>query len=473
MKPLNNSTIGQRKELPVKILQFGEGNFLRAFVDWIIDKLNAETDFNGGVTVVQPIKDGMVKMLNDQDGLYHVWLNGLSQGKQVDEKRLITSIVGGVNPYDDYQAYLKLGEAPDLRFVFSNTTESGIVFESSDTSVETLPAGFPGKLTALLYHRYKHFNGDSDKGLIIIPCELIDKNGTNLQRIILKYADHFGLPEGFKNWINESNYFCNTLVDRIVPGYPRESIKQVQEELQFEDNLVVKAEPFYLWVIEGDDVVKQEFPTEQLGMQVKFVKDQTPYRTRKVRILNGAHTSIVCRAYLEGLRTVEEVTLDPKMNGFLERIIYDEIIPTLDLPESELKEFANAVIERFKNPFIRHELMSITLNSISKFKVRVLPSILEFKARFNKWPDHLLQSFAALFVFYKGEWRGEQIAVNDSQEVLDTLKGAWQDGQFDLKSILSNTTLWDQDLTKLEGLANQVQNNINELLEKERQPVQK
>lgn len=473
MKPLNNSTIGQRKELPVKVLQFGEGNFLRAFVDWIIDKLNTETDFNGGITVVQPIKEGMVKMLNDQDGLYHVWLNGLSQGKQVDEKRLITSIIAGVNPYEDYQGYLKIGESEDLRFVFSNTTESGIVFESSDITVDTLPSGFPGKLTALLYHRYKYFKGDSSKGLIIIPCELIDKNGTNLKRIILKYADHFGLPEGFSTWINESNYFCNTLVDRIVPGYPRESIKQVQEELQFEDNLVVKAEPFYLWVIEGDDIVKKEFPTEQLEMQVKFVKDQTPYRTRKVRILNGAHTSIVHRAYLEGLRTVEEVTQDSAMNGFLENIIFDEIIPTLDLPESELKEFANAVIERFKNPFIRHELMSITLNSISKFKVRVLPSILEFKVRFNKWPDHLLQSFAALFVFYKGEWRGEEIALNDSHEILDILKSAWQGGEFDLQAIMSNTSLWDQDLTKYAGLVEQVKNNITVLLEKEKQPVQK
>ncbi len=317
MKALNNDTIDKRPTYPVKILQFGEGNFLRGFVDWVIDHLNTATDFNAGICVIQPIKEGMVKMLNDQDGLYHVWLNGLSKGENVDETRLITSIVKGINPYDDYQAYLKLAENNELRFIFSNTTESGIVFESKDTTLDELPSGFPGKVTALLYHRFKHFNGDKNKGLIIIPCELIDKNGATLKATILQYARHFNLPQEFSEWINSANYFCNTLVDRIVPGFPRDSIQEIQERLQYEDNLVVKAEPFYLWVIEGDDQVKKEFPTAKMDMQVKFVTDQSPYRTRKVRILNGAHTSIVHRAYLEGLRTVEEVTKDPAMSKFL------------------------------------------------------------------------------------------------------------------------------------------------------------
>lgn len=469
MNPLNNNTIEKRKALPVKVLQFGEGNFLRAFVDWIIDKLNEETDFNGGICVVQPIKEGLVQMLNEQDGLYHVWLNGISHGQKINEKRLITSILRGINPYNDYNSFLKLAENDELRFVFSNTTESGIVFESSDKSIEQLPAGFPGKLTVLLYQRFKYYNGAANKGLIIIPCELIDKNGANLKAAILQYAKHFQLPQEFTNWINTSNYFCNTLVDRIVPGYPKESILQVQQELQYEDKLVVKAEPFYLWVIEGPDLVKKEFPTEELGLQVKFVKDITPYRTRKVRILNGAHTSIVHRAYLEGLRTVEEVINNSKMNSFLEAIIFKEIIPTLDLPESELVEFANDVLERFNNPFIRHELISITLNSISKFKVRVLPSILEYRNRFNKWPENLLQSFAALLVFYKGDWKNEKIQLNDSEEVLSLLKNAWKGKTFDLEGILSNSSLWGENLTQLNGLTEQVQLNINKLLEKEKQ----
>ncbi len=467
MKLLNNDTIDKRPSYPIKILQFGEGNFLRGFVDWVIDHLNTATDFKAGVCVIQPIKEGMVKMLNDQDGLYHVWLNGLSKGESVDETRLISSIVKSVNPYDDYQAYLKLAENDALRFIFSNTTESGIVFESSDKSLEELPSGFPGKVTALLYHRFKHFNGDKNKGLIIIPCELIDKNGATLKATVIQYAEHFNLPKEFSEWINSANYFCNTLVDRIVPGYPKESIQEIQERLKYQDQLVVKAEPFYLWVIEGDDIVKEEFPTEKLGLQIKFVNDLSPYRTRKVRILNGAHTSIVHRAYLEGLRTVEEVTKDPNMSKFLENIIFEEIIPTLDLPKSELEEFANDVLERFRNPFIRHELISITLNSISKFKVRVLPSILEYHNRFNKWPAHLMQSFAALLVFYKGQWKGESIKLNDSEEVLNTLKKAWEQEPFALESILSNKSFWDQDLTKLEGFAEQVRKNVDELLEKE------
>ncbi len=466
MQLLNNNTIDSRPEYPVKVLQFGEGNFLRGFVDWVIDHLNTATDFNGGICVIQPIKEGMVKMLNEQNGLYHVWLNGLSKGEKINDTRLITSIVDGINPHDDYHAYLKLAENDHLRFIFSNTTESGIVFESSDTSIDQLPSGFPGKVTALLYHRFKHFKGDKNKGLIIIPCELIDKNGATLKATILQYADHFNLPKEFSEWLHSANYFCNTLVDRIVPGYPKESIEQIQEKLGYKDNLVVKAEPFYLWIIEGDDIVKEEFPTDKLDMQVKFVKDQSPYRTRKVRILNGAHTSIVHRAYLEGLRTVEEVTKDPAMSKFLEHIIYEEIIPTLDLPKSELEEFANDVLERFRNPFIRHELISITLNSISKFKVRVLPSILEYHNRFNKWPAHLMQSFAALLVFYKGQWKGESIKLNDSDEVISTLKSAWEKDQFDLESILSNKSFWDQDLTELNGFTKQVRINIEELLKK-------
>jgi tagaturonate reductase len=413
----------------------------------------------------------MVDLLNEQNGLYHVWLNGLSHGKQVDEKRLITSVIAGINPYKDYASFLKLGESEELRFIVSNTTEAGIAFDASDRSIDSLPASFPGKLTALLYHRYKHYKGDNAKGLIIIPCELIDKNGENLKAMILKYAQHFNLDNGFSKWIEEANYFCNTLVDRIVPGYPKESIQEVQQAIGYEDKLVVKAEPFYLWVIEADDIVKQEFPTEKLGMQVKFVKDQTPYRTRKVRILNGAHTSIVHRAYLEGLRTVEEVTKDPKMSDYLNNIIFEEIIPTLDLAESELKEFADAVIERFKNPFIRHELMSITLNSISKFKVRVLPSILEYQKRHQQWPEHLLQSFAALFVFYRGEWKGEKIAVNDSKEMLEIFQKAWSGGQFDLEGILSNANLWDTDLTQHNELVEKIRTNMDALLETEKHSI--
>ncbi|UII23401.1 tagaturonate reductase [Fulvivirga ligni] len=470
MKPLNEQTAGIQKNHPVKVLQFGEGNFLRAFVDWVIDILNEKADFNGGIHVVQPIEQGMVNMLNDQDCLYHVLLQGIQNGETIDDKRLITSINSASNPYEDYKAYLQLGENPDLEFVISNTTEAGIRFDESDKRMDSLPDSFPGKLTALLYHRFKHFNGAADKGLTLIPCELIENNGVNLKKAILQYAEHWALSNEFISWIESSNKFCNTLVDRIVPGYPRENIKEIQAELGFEDNLVVKAEPFLLWVIDAPEGVKEAFPTHKTDLDVLFVKDITPYRTRKVRILNGAHTSLVPVAYLHGVRTVRESVEDDYTGEFIKETIFDEIVPTLDLPQEELEKFANAVLERFQNPFIRHELISIALNSTSKYKVRVLPSVLEYYNRKNSLPHHLVHALAALIVFYKGEWRDEKIALNDSADVMEFFGQIWNGDQEQIaQKVLSNTALWDTDLTKVEGLESELQTEINSLVKAEKE----
>lgn len=465
MKPLNRHTAGITASHPVKVLQFGEGNFLRGFVDWIIDTLNEKAGFSGSVKIIQPIERGIVHLLNQQDGLYHVLLNGIQGGKETQETRLITCVSGALNPYDDYAAYLALAENPELEFIISNTTEAGIAFEEADQSMETLPGSFPGKLTALLYHRFKHFNGAADKGLAMIPCELIEKNGAALRETVLQYAKHWNLPEAFATWINDSNAFCNTLVDRIVPGFPKDDIKEIQENLGFEDNLVVKAEPFHLWVIEAPEHVKAAFPTEKAGLQVKFVPDLTPYRSRKVRILNGAHTALVPVAYLQGLRTVRDAVEDAQTGPFIREAIFQEIIPTLDLPEAELNQFANDVIERFQNPFIRHELISIALNSISKYKVRVLPSVLEYKNRTGELPDKLLFALAALILFYKGAWRGEQIPLNDTPEVLAFFEQAWQSESAAevVNKVLSNTAFWDQDLTQVAGLAEKVTAQVAQL----------
>lgn len=454
MQPLNRQTANITTQHPVKVLQFGEGNFLRAFVDWIIDILNEKTDFNGSVELVQPINNGIVHLINQQEGLYHVLLEGIQAGQATQETRLITCVTGGLNPYDDYQAYLQRGENPDLEFIISNTTEAGICFEENDKNADTIPSSFPGKLTALLYRRYQHFNGASDKALTIIPCELIEKNGENLRNTVLQFARHWNLPEGFTNWITNDTIFCNTLVDRIVPGFPKDNIKEIQQELGYEDNLVVKAEPFHLWVIEGPASVAQAFPTHKADLQVKFVEDQTPYRTRKVRILNGAHTALVPVAYLQGLRTVREAVEDQTAGTFIKQAIFEEIIPTLDLPKEELEQFANDVIERFQNPFIHHELLSIALNSASKYKVRVLPSVLEFQARKGKLPQRLLHSLAALILFYKGEWNGEQIPLNDTEEVLAAFKAAWQQPTTEetVHAVLSNPDLWGTDLTHVSGM---------------------
>lgn len=465
MKPLNRNTASLQKKLPVKVLQFGEGNFLRGFVDWIIDLMNEKAGFGGSVVVVQPIEQGLIKLLNEQDGLYHVLLNGIQGGKPTKEIRLISAISDSLNPYQDYKQFLQLGENPDLEFIISNTTEAGIAFDETDNKPDTLPSSFPGKLTTLLYHRFKHFNGAADKAVTIIPCELIEKNGDALRAAVLKYADYWNLPEEFTFWIEKNTTFCNTLVDRIVPGFPRETIKAIQQEIGYEDKLVVKAEPFHLWVIEGPAHLKEKFPAEKAGLQVKFVDDQTPYRTRKVRILNGAHTALVPVAYLHGLRTVRDAVEDPETGSFIKEAVYQEIIPTLDLPQEELEQFAGDVIERFQNPFIRHELISIALNSISKYKVRVLPSVLEYRKRYGKLPQRLLFSLAALILFYKGEWQDEKIALNDAPEVLDFFTEAWktEDAEAVVAKVLRNTSFWGQDLSKIEGLQALVTQQVQQL----------
>ncbi|HKZ38529.1 MAG TPA: tagaturonate reductase [Chryseolinea sp.] len=464
LKKLNQTTTPNVIR-PVKILQFGEGNFLRAFVDWIVDILNEKTDFNGAIEIIQPINRGMTDMVNKQDGLYHVVLKGVQQGKVFSETRLVTCVSKAINPYEDFESFLTTAENPDLKFIVSNTTEAGIAFHASDSSPATLDESFPGKLTQLLFHRFKFFNGNKERGLIFLPCELIESNGNTLKETILRYAGLWKLPEDFKHWITSYNQFCNTLVDRIVPGFPKETIHEIQQSIGYEDNLVVQAEPFHLWVIEGPESLQQQFPATEAGLQVKFVKDLTPYRTRKVRILNGAHTTLVPVAYLTGIRTVKDSIDDQNIGTYIRNVIFNEIIPTLDLPADELTQFANDVIERFQNPFIKHELLSIALNSISKFKVRVLPSVLEFKKRTGKLPVGLLYSLAALIRFYKGEWQGDTIPLNDSPEVLDFFKMAWQEQDVEkvVQKVLSNESFWGQDLTQVDGLANQVTKSLKQI----------
>ncbi|HYG18622.1 MAG TPA: tagaturonate reductase [Ohtaekwangia sp.] len=467
LSKLNRATAGVAQTRPVKILQFGEGNFLRAFADWIIDMMNERTGFNGAIHIVQPIPQGMGGMVNEQEGLYHVVLNGIRDGLPSRETRLITSVAGVVNPFEDYQEFLRLGENPDLKFVLSNTTEAGIIFSGSDASPDTLPGTFPGKLTVLLHHRYRFFSGAADKALIIMPCELIDKNGDALRNAILQYVAHWNLPEGFRDWISNHTVFCNTLVDRIVPGFPRDNIADIHQSTGYDDKLVVMAESFHLWVIEGTGLNKV-FPADAAGLQVKFVNDMTPYRTRKVRILNGAHTALVPVAYLHGLRTVKDAVEDAYTGDFITKAIEEEIIPTLDLSADELRQFGRDVIERFRNPFIRHELMSIALNSVSKYKVRVLPSLLQYVALKKQLPPRLVLSLAALIRFYKGSWGSEIIDLNDTADVLDFFRQVWQ--QTSLETVahqtLSNVSFWDQDLTQVPGLTQAVVEHLSRMEKK-------
>jgi len=454
IKKLNRANAGVSISRPIKVLQFGEGNFLRAFVDWIIDILNEKSDFNGAIQIIQPIQQGMINLINDQNGLYHVILNGLMNGKKVNETRLITSVAGAMSPYQDFNKFLQLAENPDLQFIVSNTTEAGISFDAKDLSPTQLPNSFPGKLTALLYHRFLFFKGDPKKSLIIMPCELIDRNGSALKATILQYIKQWQLSQDFNNWIETHTTFCNTLVDRIVPGFPKENISEIHNQLGYSDNLVVTAEPFLLWVIEAPQKVRAQFPAEKTNLQIKFVSDLSAYRTRKVRILNGAHTAMVPVAYLMGFRTVRESIEDKVIGDYIRRVIYNEVIPTLDLPDEELKQFADDVLERFQNPYIKHELISIALNSISKFKTRVLPSILEYASRKHQLPPNLVFSLAALIRFYKGDFNGVNIPLQDSPDVLDFFGAVW--GKESLTEIsnlvLGNESFWGLNLNKISGL---------------------
>ena len=462
MNVLNRITV-QADSYTERILQFGEGNFLRAFANWMIHEMNHHANFDAGTVVVQPIANGLIKTLNDQDGLYTLYINGIKNGEVLSERKVIDCIKRGINPYEDYDAYLANAENPNLRFVISNTTEAGISYNPEDKLDDAPQASFPGKLTALLYKRFHFFNGASEKGLIVIPCELIDRNGDNLKKIVLQYAIDWNLGKDFISWINNYNIFCNTLVDRIVPGYPRDKMDTITKELGYIDNLVVEGEQFHLWVIEAPDSVKNEIPAKTCGLNIVFTNNMEPYRTRKVRILNGAHTSLVPVSYLYGIDKVRESLEDEVVGKFIQDAIFEEICPTLDLPEQELIQFSNAVLERFRNPYLEHDLISISLNSISKYKTRVLPSVLEYIKRENALPKRLLFSLAALIAFYRGDRNGVNIPIKDDQSVLDFFAAQWV--AFDVndiaKATLQNIDFWGQDLTQFNGLLEEVTTSLN------------
>ncbi|MDD2362232.1 MAG: tagaturonate reductase [Oscillospiraceae bacterium] len=415
--------ISSKPARPERIIQFGEGGFLRGFFDWMLQRLCDGDEYNGSVVVVQPIEKGKIDILNRQNGLYTHFIRGV----EGVESGIIDVISRCINPYQDYLGYLALADNPDFRIIVSNTTEAGIEYRPDDKPTDSPPKSFPAKLTALLYRRFQ--NGLN--GFIILPCELIERNGGKLKEIVLNYASDWQLGGDFTEWINNQNHFCNTLVDRIVTGYPKDE----NLNLGYVDDMVNTSEYFHLWVIEGDKQLANELPFERVGLNVIWTHNLEPYRTRKVRILNGAHTAMVPYALLRGLDTVKSCMDNPEMLKFVKGCIYDEIIPTLDLPHEQLTEYAESVLKRFSNPYINHYLSSIALNSVSKFKVRVLPSILEYIKKTRKIPQNLIMSFGKLIKFYKTG------LPNDSPDIISFMKSA------SVAQILANTTLWEQDLT--------------------------
>ena len=450
-------------DAPEKVMQFGEGNFLRAFADDFIDIANERAGFNGKVVMVQPISSGLSELINKQEGLYTLYLRGNEKGRKVDDKRVISCCSRALNPYGEWDKVLELARSKDLEIIVSNTTEAGIVHESESKFEQTPPISFPAKLTRVLYERFKA----GLEGVIILSCELIDNNGKELLKCVNEYISDWGLDDSFRAWVNDKNVFCSTLVDRIVPGRIRnpEEVKALNASNGYEDELIDVGEVFGVWIIEGPDGLEDRLPFKKAGVPVHVVPDVTPYKKRKVRILNGAHTGFVLGAYLAGFDIVRDCMNNDTIRGFMNKMLYDEVIPTLPLDKADLIQFAEAVQDRFNNPFVNHELMSISLNSASKWKARNMPSLLAYIDEQKKLPPCLTMSLAAFIAFYSNQIqelndkglvckraKGNTYTVSDDRWVLEFFYDHRNDSADDLvHAVMTNVKMWDKSLADIPG----------------------
>ena len=482
MQQLNKQT-AQKRQRTERVIQFGEGNFLRAFVDWIIQQVDERTDFDASVVVVQPIDRGMVDNLNRQDCLYHVNLQGLLDGKPVNSLTLVDTISRALNPYQDFDAFLRLAEQPEMRFVISNTTEAGIAFDPTCRLVDRPASSYPGKLVQLLWHRFQTFKGDPEKGFIIMPCELIFLNGHHLRECIDQYVelwrDDFGADyEAFKRWTTKSCYVCATLVDRIVPGFPRKDIQQIQQQLGYEDNMVVQGEAFHLWVIETApnlplEQLAREFPAEKAGLNIVLTHNEAPYHERKVTLLNGPHTVLSPVAYLSGIDIVRDACQHPVVGRFIHKVQFDELMQTLNLPMDELQQFAQDVLERFVNPYVDHQVTSIMLNSFPTYQTRARPGLKTYLERKGTVPKGLVLGLAAIITYYKGGARadGAPIQPNDDPNIMQLLTDLWQTGDTRRVAegvLAAKDLIWHEhgDLNQIPGLTDLLTQMLDSIAEK-------
>lgn len=472
-----------RKEAPERVIQFGEGNFMRAFVDYFIDNMNEKADFNSKVVLVQPIAPipgafDLKNALNEQDGLYTLYLRGCENGEKVNKKRIISCVSRCLNSYTDFDAVMDCAKNPELRFISCNTTEAGITYDPACRFEDRPASSYPGKLTQFLYQRFLTFGREPGKGFIILACELIDDNGKELEKCVLKYASQWNLGEDFIRWLQSENVFCSTLVDRIVTGFPRAEASALNEENGYEDNAMDTGEVFGFWVIEGPQSIKDELPIEKAGLPVLVTDDHKPYKQRKVRILNGAHTSMVLGAYLSGQDIVRDCMEDTVIQGFMNQAIYQEIIPTLTLPKEELEDFAASVTERFRNPYIDHALLSISLNSTSKWKARVLPSLKGYIEKTGTPPACLTASLTFYIAFYNGKEltesgltatrpEGSKYQISDDRNILEFYAAHKNDSPEELvHAVCTQTDFWGMDLTTLPGLEEAVCEDLKTIREK-------
>lgn len=471
-----NSVCGERANRPVKVIQFGEGNFLRAFVDYMIDCANEAGVFDSNVAVVVPIASFKpFPAFKEQDYFYTVMLRGRQNGAVLEDSRIISCVKEVLSSGDEHEEYLKYAENEDLRFVVSNTTEAGIVFDAND-KMESVPSSFPGKVTEFLYKRFKAFDGALDKGLIFLPVELIEANGTNLKKCVLSMAENWGLEKEFSEWVEKANIFCNTLVDRIVTGYPANA-KELCEKLGYTDNLLDVAEPFGLWVIESETDISNEFTVDKAGMPIIFTKNLKPYRDRKVRVLNGAHTALTPISYLIGKDIVRDCVQDELIGNYVNTLLNTEILPGVALPKAEVEEFISQVLERFDNPTIDHLLLSIALNTVSKWKARLLCSFKDYYKANGKIPALITFSFAGMLAFYTSDTvidgklvckraDGTEYTLQDDAAAIEFF-AKYSTGNIDefVSKACKNTEFWGEDLSKYEGFEDAVKMWLNEIRE--------
>lgn len=480
MKNLCETVSSKNNRHPEKILQFGEGNFLRAFADWMVDTANDKGYYDGSIVLCQPILGGekIAGFINGQEGSYTLVMRGIKEGEPVEEFKKITSVSRCINAYRDYEEWMKLAQSDTLCVVISNTTEAGITYKEGDELQQCPPSSYPAKVCKFLYERFQAFHGDPKKGLLFLPVELIDNNGNELKRIVLQYAEEWGLAEEFRQWIIEANKFTNTLVDRIVTGYPEDQIDYFRQKLGYEDNILVTSELFHLWVIEGKPEWSELFPIHKSGVNVLWTEDVTPYKMRKVRILNGSHTAMVLAAYLSGYDLVLDFMKDSLFLDFFDQFVYEEVIPMIPMQETELKEFADGVKDRFLNPYIKHKLLDISLNSCSKFKARCLPSLLAYYETRKELPKWLVFAMAALIRFYKGRLEagvclgeradGTVYQIKDEIENLRFFADIWKKNDMGeiARMVLKNESLWGSDLSKLNGLCEKLTEHLTNMEEK-------
>ena len=459
------------KDAPEKVLQFGEGNFLRAFVDYWFDLANEKAGWNGKCCLVQPIAPGLAKMINEQEGLYTLYLRGSENGQKVDAKRVISSVNRCLNPYEkeDYEKMMEVAASDDLQIIVSNTTEAGIQYDPSCKQDDCPPSSFPAKLTQVLYHRYQA----GKPGIIMLACELIDNNGKELLKCVNQYIDQWELGADFKKYVNEDCIFCGSLVDRIVPGFPRKDIAAIKEKIQYDDNLVVQAEIFHLWVIEAPQEVAEEFPADKAGLNVLFVPSEALYHERKVTLLNGPHTVLSPVAYLSGVNIVRDACQHPIIGQYIHKVMFDELMETLNLPKNELKKFAEDVLERFNNPFVDHAVTSIMLNSFPKYQTRDLPGLKTYLKRKGELPKGLALGLAAIITYYKGGTRadGTEIIPNDAPEIMQLLKDLWATGDTHKVAegvLAAKDLIWGEhgDLNTVPGLTDMITCFLKSIQEK-------